>query len=127
MARGYANAKFKWNGKRSVVIQNLGFGNELQRDTANIFLKYSEEYTPYLSGKLLGSAYVRVANNRGYITYPVPYANIQYDDVGRIKNRTTTFHPLATSKWVDVAYQHHKSEITKEVDLARLKYRSFKY
>lgn len=126
MARGYANAKFQWNGKRSIVIENLGFGKELQRDTANIFLKYSEDYTPYLSGKLLGSAYVRVANNKGYIIYPVPYANFQYDNAGIIKNRTK-IHPLATSRWVDVAYQHHKSEITKEVDLARSKYRSFKY
>lgn len=125
MARGYANVKFEWNGSASAVVKNLGFGKELQRDAANIIFQYSYDYMPYKSGLLSSAVRISAFDKYANITHTIKYANAQYQLV--TDKRTKNPHPLATDHWYDVAYQHHKREITKDIDEARLKYRSFRY
>ena len=128
MARGYKNISFKWNGSASVVIENLGFTKELQRDAADILYKYSFEYMPYKSGDLALNSDIRIHGGKkptAYITHFVNYAQYQYRREDYI--HSPLVHPQATDHWYDWGWLMHKKQITKEVDEARLKYRSFNY
>lgn len=125
MARGYANVDFKWNGRASTVIGNLGFGKPLQLEAAQIFEGYMQPYMPYYEGNLSTNIRITATNDHATITHLVKYANKQYNGIGF--NRNLTVHPLATSYWDRAAWTHSKREITKDIDEARLKYRSFKY
>lgn len=131
MARGYSNVKFEWNGSHSAVIKNLGFGQPLQKEAAEILYKNSYDYMPYKTGALANNTQIRAYKDHANITHRVPYANPHYEGVtpqGRpIVNRYKVIHPLATSEWYDVAWRQRKRIITQEVDEARMKYRSFKY
>lgn len=131
MARGYANVKFEWNGSHSAVIKNLGFGKPLQYDAAKILYNMSYDYMPYDKGGLSNNVQIRAYKDHANITHRVQYADIQYEGVtpqGRpIVKRNITVHPLATSEWYQVAWQQRKREITRQVDEARLQYRSFDY
>lgn len=128
--------RFEWNGSHSAVVRNLGFGKELQRDTAEILYYTSFPYMPYVSGDLSTNVHIQALNDRANIVHSVKYAPIQYEGMtynpksGRyipISNRYLGIHPLATSEWYDVAWLYHKDEITKKVSDARLQYRSFNY
>ena len=136
MARGYKNISFEWNDSRSMIIKNLGFGQDLNRDAAKILARISEPYVPYKTGNLNSSMYVRATSNMGQIVYTATdirgraYSGYQYNlDYGNPEGndkdvmRTRTVHELATSRWCDWAWYNHKAEITHEVDEARLKYR----
>lgn len=125
MARGYANVQFEWNGSASTVIKNLGFGKPLQLDAAKIFESYMQPYMPYDQGNLSTNIRITATEDHATITHLVKYANRQYHGVGF--NRNLNVHPLATSYWDNAAWQNSKHEITKDIDKARLKYRSFKY
>lgn len=133
MARGYANVKFEWNGSHSAVIENLGFGKELNRNAAEILYQHAFYYMPYVSGDLSTIVHIQALPNKANLVHTVKYANIQY--TGEFPsgkkineaNRNKSPHDLATKEWYHVAFQHKKREITKEVDAARMKYRSFNY
>lgn len=117
MARGYKGLHFEWNGSASAIIQNLGFGEELNRAAAEILHDYAEPYVPYKSGRLNNAYNIHANNNGARITHYVKYAGIQYERVA--KHRTTTVHPLATDHWYDYAWLNHKAEITADIDETR--------
>ena len=136
MARGYKNIRFEWNASQSVIIENLGFGKNLNKDAASILAQYSEPYVPYRTGRLNSSVYISANDNKGQITYRakdnrgISYAGYQYYlDYGNPEGndedvmRTRTVHELATSRWCDWAWYNHQREITNDIDEARLKYR----
>ena len=125
MARGYANLKFEWNGRASAVIKNLGFGKELNHDAAEILEAYAQPFMPYKDGGLSTNIRINAFDDHATITHLVKYANKQYELV--TPNRNKRIHPLATDHWYEEAYRVSKRQITKEVDEARLKYRSFNY
>ena len=138
MARGYANVKFEWNGTASTVIKNLGFGKELQLEAAKIFESYMQPYIPYDKGNLSTNIRITATDDHATITHLVKYASAQYYGDGSDPNtgspgydenwqRNRTIHPLATSYWDKAAWTQHKREITRDVDKARMKYRSFNY
>ena len=52
------------------------------------------------------------------------YGIIDYDEMWQ---RNRSIHPLATSFWDKAAWTQNKKEITRDIDKARQKYRSFKY
>ena len=126
MARGYSNVKFEWNGTASTVIKNLGFGKELQLEAAKIFESYMQPYIPYDEGNLSTNIRITATNDHATITHLVKYANKQYHGPSDW-NRKRIVHPLATSYWDKVTWNNHKREITRDIDEARMKYRSFNY
>lgn len=120
-----SNIRFEWNGRASTVIRNLGFGKPLQLETAQIFEQYMQPYMPYDEGDLSTRIRITATNDHATITHLVKYANRQYHGEGF--NRNLTIHPLATSFWDQAAWTNSKREITRDVNRARRKYRSFKY
>ena len=134
MARGFVGLRFEWNDSASNIIKNLGFGKGLNHDAAQIFYETYYPYVPYSmqesAGNLANNVRIFANDDHATITHLVRYANKQfYADAGNAKgvdvkvHRTRLFHPFATSHWSDWAWKVHKSEITKEIDEARLKYR----
>lgn len=131
MARGYKNMSFHWNYSASTIIENLGFGRQLNKEVATIFRKYCEPYLPYDTGNLSRRTRITATKDHGTITYLSGYARPQYYGTGDYMQgennpvdwqRNTAVHPFATSFWDRAAWTAHKREITQEVDNARLKY-----
>lgn len=135
---GSVDLSFAWNNTSSVTIQNLGFTQELNRDYARLLAEYAEPYVPFKSGKLNDSVRITVYGNTTSLTYmPVDeygrsYSKYQYNrdegnpegkDVGAV--RTRNVHPLATSKWVHWAWSVWQSQITRDLNEVRKRYRRF--
>lgn len=130
---------FEWNAPYSVLINNLGFGKELNLEAAKIFYRWYRPYIPYKSGKLTKMVHFRSTRDHGTIThyaYDTRYGGVgykyaphqytlhpgpDYDDMSI--RRTRTVHRLATSHWDHWAWVNHKKEITADIREARLKYR----
>lgn len=147
MAKGQPrlNSKitFEWNAPYSTLINNLGFGKELNLEAAKIFYKWYRPYIPYKSGKLTRMVHFNSTKDHGTITHyaygmknGVPgfkYADYQYNlDKGNaegvdVKVKRTRppkgAHRLATSHWDKWAWSVRKAEITAEIREARIKYR----
>lgn len=137
MARGYSNIKFEWNYSSSVILQNLGFGRDLNREAAEIFERWYQPYVPYKDGDLSTNIRIWANENHSTITHLVRYAHHQYTGDGSDPStgspgydekwqRTRTVHPLATSYWDQAAWTLHKASITAEIDEARKKYSSLR-
>lgn len=135
---GAVDLSFEWNNTSSVTIQNLGFTRELNRDYAQLLAQYAEPYVPFKSGKLNDSVRITVYGNTTSLTYmPVDeygrsYSKYQYNrDEGDpdgndvVVHRTRNVHPLATSKWVDWAWSVWQSQITRDLNNIRKRYRRF--
>lgn len=120
MARGYKNLSFHWNHSHSTIIENLGFGKDLNREAAQIFYEHYNKYVPYQHGDLSTRVRISATQDHGTITHLVKYANKQYTNP--TMNRNTSVHPLATSFWDKACWEAEKREITSEVDEARKKY-----
>lgn len=127
MAKGFTGAQFYWNGSHSQVIENLGFQNKaFYRDMGELIYQYSFPYMPYVSGDLALNFHIQATNKKANLVHQVRYANVQYTKPLGIP-RYTVIHDKATSQWYKFAYNAHKAEILKEVDLIRQKYRTFNY
>lgn len=121
MGQDFKNIDFQWNHKASTIIENLGFGKELNKKAAEIFYEHAYKYVPYREGDLSINVRISATEDHGTITHLVKYASKQYYGEG-IVNRTLKFHPLATSFWDKACWEAEKREITSEVDEARKKY-----
>lgn len=131
MARGYKNLGFHWNYSSSDIIENLGFGKELNKEAAQIFRSFCEPYIPYDTGNMDRRTRITATEDHGTITYLTKYARYQYyGDNSYITgannptswNRNLDTHPLATSFWDKACWQNNKRQITNAIDNARLKY-----
>lgn len=145
MAKPRVNAaltfkQFEWNAPYSILINNLGFGKELNLEAAKIFYKWYRPYIPYKSGKLTRMVHFSSNKDHGTITHyayemrngvsGLKYAPYQYNldrgnadgENGKIK-RTRTVHRLATSHWDHWAWVTHKREIKDEIVEARKRFR----
>lgn len=87
---------------------------ELQNDSEfnlrlnKMFEKKCYPYVPYVSGQLAKNITI---DNTG-ITYNQPYASSVYESSGQ---HNLEKHPLATSRWDEVALANHSDEISNEV------------
>ena len=109
--------QFFWNYSNADIIARKGIGKELNKTTADIIARYSDEYVPYLSSRLSKNVQTYGAKDHGTISYKMPYAANQYYNESYIHN--LLYHPLATSYWDKAAWNAHKEQITKEVSDAR--------
>lgn len=97
--------KFKMNIGKSKV--NMNMSNMYYRSIKagrtlidNIVLD-TEEYVPYLTGRMNDTAIDDMDYESSTVKYNTPYARRQYYYRG--DNRTLTYHPHATSKWFEVS------------------------
>ena len=72
--------------------------------------KYSEQYTPYNTGKLLSSLKILPYE----LIYDTPYASHVYTSDNLNFNKE--HNNLATSRWVQVAFTTHMEDIIREVN-----------
>lgn len=92
------------------VITRRDFKEGINR----VIYEESHEYVPYKTGKLSGTsdgligidAYVSITYRS--IKYKMPYAGYQY--YGDYNHPTDGPHPMATSNWIEAAYED-KSDI----------------
>lgn len=81
---------------------------EFKKETNKIFANACDPYVPYDTGALAKNITV----NETGITYNQPYASEVYDSAN-VHN--TNVHPLASSRWDEVAFANHKDEIGEKV------------
>lgn len=82
--------------------------DEVMTDINQKFAEICDPYVPYITGKLANNITV---NSNG-ITYNQPYAEEVYNS-HNLHNKEQ--HPLATSRWDEVAFANHEEEIGAEV------------
>ena len=76
----------------------------LQTQVHQMFAEVCDPYVPYITGALAGN---KTIDENG-ITYNQPYAETVYDSVNA---HNLEYHPLASSRWDDVAFENHKDVI----------------
>ena len=86
------------------VLENPEFKTEIHQ----MFAEKCDPYVPYITGALAGN----ISVGSDGITYKQPYAEYVYDSAN-VHN--TTYHPLASSRWDEVAVANHRDEIGQEV------------
>lgn len=90
----------------------LGPGGSTQKFMSNEILKLSIPYIPMVDGFLMNSA--TIASDGTYIMFDMPYAKRLW--YGELFNFTTTFHPLASAKWVEKAVTIHRDSLITAVN-----------
>lgn len=111
--------RFYWNFSNPKIIERKGIGRELNKFAAQTIAVYTNEFTPYLTGRLSRNVQVYGAKDHATISYKAPYAAKHYYGTEFDPNRNRTVHPLATSYWDKAAWSVYKREILKEVDAER--------
>lgn len=86
------------------ITNNPKFKTEVNK----LFAEKCDPYVPYITGEL--SRNIKVDQNG--ITYQQPYASNVYDSMN-VHNKE--HHPLASSKWDEVAFANHKEELEEGV------------
>ena len=101
----------------SVIAINLGIApsGEVQKFFTETCAKAMDDFVPFKKGNL--ADYIIVGTE---IWYDQEYAEYQYngmrkDGTHKIVNRTTSYHPLATSNWDKVMWTAKGSDIVKQV------------
>lgn len=78
--------------------------DRIEKVLANQVRADTDPFVPFLSGNLAQSAEIGDNEGKTAVIYPIKYAGRQFDGgikVGKPFNYTKTFHPLATSYWID--------------------------
>ena len=84
--------------------------DRLERDTKlatqinQEFAEKCDPYVPYITGNLASD----ITINENGITYNADYAEKVYDSPNM---HNLTYHPLASSRWDEVAFENHRDEL----------------
>jgi len=76
---------------------------------SKMYAEVCDPYVPYISGAL--SKNIKIDSTG--ITYNQQYASNVYDSMN-VHNKE--YHPLASSRWDDVAFANHKDEIAQKTE-----------
>lgn len=102
------------------LLEEIGLApmGTVQKAIDGALLKISEPYVPFRTGRLMGTGYDYTVLGSGEIVYEPHDPRTDYMYAGRVwygddMNFNKAVHPLATSRWVEKAYEAKSEEVIK--------------